>query len=172
MHQSDKAVIKQCVENDSTLAHKNAVKRYLKQYREYNVYIQNIKEEIEDTKELLLQDADPKVSRISNAPGSDGRNHSEPESVCMNKLENAPARIVKLQGDLQAIEPIIKRLSRSLDALEESDRQLMYNKWVEDYSWYVVARGQHWSIDRCRNRSDKVLGMLAVMMFGENIKSQ
>lgn len=142
-----------------------AVKEYLTRYREITTYIDNIKADIADYEARLPLSAAPKVPSLSFAPGGGGDTISQQERDYFSK-EDMEKKIRMLQAELTQIEPVMNRLNRSLDALGETDRAIIWNRYVEAFSWHITARAAHCSEGYCRKRSEKVLEILAGMIFG------
>ena len=142
-----------------------AVKKYLTRYREITTYIDNIKADIADYEARLPLSAAPKVPSLSFAPGGSGDNISQQERDYFSKDE-MEKKIRMLQAELTQIEPLMNRLNRSLDALGETDKAIIWSKYVEAFSWHITARAAHCSEGYCRKRSEKILEVLAGMIFG------
>jgi hypothetical protein len=141
------------------------VKKYLIQYREIMTYIDNVKADIEDYKSRLSLDAVPKVPTLSFTPSGSGENTSQQEREYFGK-EDMEKKIMMMQAELSTIEPFMNRLNRSLDALGETDRAIIWSKYVEAFSWHITARTAYCSEGYCRKRNEKILEVLAGMIFG------
>lgn len=142
-----------------------AVKYYLRHYQENMTYIENVKADIANYKAMLPLDAAPKIPSLSFAPGGSGSDLSQQEREYFKK-EEIPNKIVALQTELAKKEPIINRLNRSLEALDKTDHMIVWNKYVLKMSWNLTAGCANCSEGYCRKRSEKVLEILAGMIFG------
>ena len=144
-----------------------SIREYLRRYNEFAVYMANIQEEIKECQSKMQMAAVPKIPVLSPAGGCGGSGelHSPQEQAYFEK-EELCARIHQLQTDLSHIEPLMKRLNRSLDALTASDRQIIQARFIDGQSWENTARCANCSIGFCRKRANKVLEILAGMMFG------
>ncbi|MCI1750908.1 MAG: RNA polymerase subunit sigma-70 [Megasphaera cerevisiae] len=142
-----------------------AVKEYLTRYREITTYIDNIKADIADYEARLPLSAAPKVPSLSFAPGGSGDNISQQERDYFSK-EEMEKKIRMLQAELTQIEPVMNRLNRSLEALDKTDHMIVWNKYVLKMSWNLTAGCTNCSEGYCRKRSEKVLEILAGMIFG------
>lgn len=145
-----------------------AVKQYMARYREFSVYISNIYADIEDYETKLNLNAAPKVPSLSSAPGGSSDNDSQQERLFFEK-ETMIERIEKLKGDLEAVEPMMKRLNRSLEALNDNDRAIVMRRLADNESWIIIAGDLHTSESYCRRRLRKILEILAGMMFGPEV---
>lgn len=143
----------------------DAVKKYLIQYREITTYISNVKADIADCECRISLNAAPKVPSLSFSPGGGGDNTSPQEREYFAK-ESMEKRIEAMKAEINRIEPYMNRLNRSLDALTTTDRAIILGKYVEGFSWASTAREAHCSEGYCRKRSEKVLDILASMIFG------
>ena len=144
-----------------------SIREYLRRYNEFAVYMANIQEEIKECKNQMQMDAVPKIPvlSLSGGCGGSGEPHSPQEQAYFQK-EDLNARIHQLHTDLNRIEPLMKRLNRSLDALTASDRQIIQARFIDGQSWENTARCANCSIGFCRKRANKILEILAGMMFG------
>ena len=144
-----------------------SIREYLRRYNEFAVYMANIQEEIKECQSQMQMATSPKISVLSPSGGCGGSGelHSPQEQAYFQK-EELNARIIKLHTDLNHIEPLMKRLNRSLDALTASDRQIIQARFIDGQSWENTARCANCSIGFCRKRANKILEILAGMMFG------
>lgn len=144
-----------------------SIRGYLRRYNEFAVYMANIQEEIKECKNQMQMAAAPKIPVLSPSGGCGGSGelHSPQEQAYFQK-EELNARIIKLHTDLNHIEPLMKRLNRSLDALTASDRQIIQARFIDGQSWENTARCANCSIGYCRKRANRALEILADMMFG------
>ncbi|MGE1063449.1 sigma-70 family RNA polymerase sigma factor [Megasphaera paucivorans] len=141
------------------------IKYYLQHYQEQMTYIENVKADIADYEAMLSLNAAPKIPSLSFAPGGNGSDLSQQEQEYFKK-EKIPNKIAALRTELAEKEPIMNRLNRSLEALTESDRMIICNKYIKEMSWKMTAACVNCSEGYCRKRSEKVLEILAEMVFG------
>ena len=144
-----------------------SIREYLRRYHEFMVYIANVQEEIKECESQMQMDAAPKVPTLSPSGGcgGNGEEHSPQEQAYFRK-EALKERIVELHSNLRQIEPLMKRLNRSLDALISSDRAIIQARFIDGQSWENTARCANCSIGYCRKRANQALEILAAMMFG------
>ena len=143
----------------------NAVREYLTRYYEFNTYIKNLKADLEDLNAMQALCAAPKVPTLSHTPGGNGIMIS-PEERAIYEKENLESRRKKLQSDLEKIEPLMRRLDRSIETLSYSDRIIAEERFIDGASWIRIADTLHMSETAVRKRSGKVLEQIAAMMFG------
>jgi len=152
---------------DSDIKNAIIIRKYLQNYNEYTTFIANVKRDLSEERALLSIGIAPKVSQMSNAPGSDGLNHSQQETYCIEKTPAIEKKIAKLENDLKKIEPIMIRLNKSLESLTELDNRLIRDKWIYNFTWRVVAKGQQCSRCTAIRSSARIIDSLAIMVFGE-----
>lgn len=147
----------------------NAVKEYLRRYNEFCQYINNVKADIEDLRALKNQEVAVAIPTLSPTGGcSNGQSISVEERAFFTQQE-IEERIAKYQHDLQQIEPLVKRLQRSLESLgasSETDRRIIQARYIDGQSWERTAEYAHTSYGYCRSREKKALQTLTGMMFG------
>ena len=143
------------------------VRKYLKQYNAMTAYVANVQEEIEDCRARLSLLAVPRVASLSPAgvPGGHGETISQEEREYAKK-EELEEKIQRLTQDIADIEPNLKRLIRSLDALNDTDRDIVTRRMIYNESWRIIASDNAVSEGYCRRRAPKIIDVLAVMMFG------
>lgn len=147
----------------------NAVKEYLRRYNEFCQYIDNVKADIADLQALKKQEAAAAVPTLSPTGGCSGGQSVSVEERAFFTQQEIEERIAKYQHELQQIEPLVKRLQRSLDSLgasSETDRRIIQARYIDDLSWERTAEYAHASYGYCRSRERKVLQTLTGMMFG------
>ena len=143
----------------------NVVREYLRRYHEFKTYIKNTKADLDDLQALEELDAAPKIPSLSHAPGGDGIMISQEEKA-MHDKEHIEIRRQKLQADLAKVEPFMKRLDRSIEALSYAERVIAEERFINGASWMRVADMLHMSETAARKRAGKVLEQIAAMMFG------
>lgn len=143
----------------------NAVREYLTRYHEFNTYIKNIKADMDDLRARESLPAAPKIPSLSHAPGGTGIMTSQEEKAMYEK-ESIEVRIHKLQADLAKIEPLMRRLDRSIKALSYADKVIAEERFINGASWLRIADMLHMSETAVRKRAGRVLEQIAAMMFG------
>lgn len=143
------------------------VRKYLKQYNAMTAYVANVQGDIEDCRAQLSLLASPRVASLSPAgvPGGGGEPVSQEEREYLKK-EELDAKIQHFTQDIAGIEPALNRLSRSIEALNDTDREIVTRRMIHNESWRIIASDNAVSEGYCRRRLPKILDTLAVMMFG------
>lgn len=139
------------------------VRNYLLRYKQFKKYVENVRADIDDYKKQLSVAAAPKVPVLF--PSGSGENISQEEREYMKK-EELEVKIQRLQQDIAKIEPVLKRLSRSLEALNNIDRSIVVRRMIYNESWRIIASDNAVSEGFCRRRLPKIIEILASMMFG------
>ncbi len=142
------------------------VRQYLARYNRFQTYVENVKADIADYEQQLAMTAAPKVPVLSPSGGGGcGENISQEEREFMKK-EEIEAKIQRLRKDIAKIEPVLNRLSRSLEALNDTDRDIVTRRMIYNESWRMIASDNAVSEGYCRRRLPKIIETLASMMFG------
>lgn len=146
-----------------------AVKEYLRRYREFSQYVINVRKDIEDCETLLNQEPALTSPLLSPTGGcSGGEKVSQQERIYMRR-EELQEKIAKYQAELQQIEPLIKRMDRSMESLSsinEIDAVILRDRYMDGASWESTARHSCCSVGFCRKRAREALKTLTSMMFG------
>lgn len=144
------------------------VEQLLKKYTVTKIYIDNLHADLEDYHALQQLLPAPKVPSLSYAPGSDGKTSNQEEQYCITK-EAMLKRIAEIQDKLMEIEPVMKRLDKSLEALKsisEIDWCIIHSRHIEKCSWESIARHTNASIGYCKNKEKRAMDLLNDMIFG------
>lgn len=142
-----------------------AVEQLLRKYTVTKTYINNLYADIKDYEARLQLPAAPKVPFLSPAPTGSSEPLSQEEREYL-KREEMTENVRKMQAELGKIEPMIKRLERSLEALTETDRRIIELRYINDYSWPMVARAAYSSEGYVRKRCKVAIELMTDMMFG------
>ena len=146
-----------------------AVKEYLRRYREFSQYVINVRKDIEDCETLLNQEPALTSPLLSPTGGcSGGEKVSQQERIYMRR-EELQEKIAKYQAELQQIEPLVKRLQNSLEALKsmsKTDWCIIKTRYIESGSWDYTAHSVSASVGYCKIRSERILKTLTGMIFG------
>ncbi len=141
------------------------VEQLLRKYTVTKTYIDNLHADIKEYEDLLQLPAVPKVPSLSPAPRESSEPLSQEEREYLKK-EEITENVRKMQAELTKIEPVIKRLERSLEALTETDRRIIEARYINGYSWPMVARAAYSSEGYVRKRSKMVIELIADMILG------
>ena len=147
------------------------VRERMKRYHEFKAYIKNTKADIADLKQELALLPVPKVPSLSAAPGGSGTNISTEEQA-YNRRETIVKKIGMYMADLHEIEPIMKRIDRSLEALEPYDRRILVGHLIDNDSWILIASDLSVSESTARRSLRKSLERLTAMVFGPRVIPQ
>lgn len=142
-----------------------AVEQLLKKYTVMKIYIDNLHTDIEDYEARLQLPAAPKVPSLSSVPRGSSEPLSQEEKECLKREEMAE-NVQKMQAELAKIEPAIKRLERTLEALTETDKRIIEARYINGYSWPMVARAAYSSDGYVRKRCATAIELMTDMMFG------
>lgn len=142
-----------------------AVKQLLRKYTVTKTYIDNLHADIEEYEALMQMPPVPKVPPLSPAPRGSSEPLSQEEREYLKK-EETTENVQKMRAELAKIEPMIKRFERSLEALTETDRRIIETRYINGYSWPMVARAAYSSEGYVRKRCAVVIELMVDMMFG------
>lgn len=142
-----------------------AVEQLLRKYTVTKTYINNLYADIEDYEARLQLPAVPKVPSLSSTPRGSSEPLSQEEREYLEREETTET-VRKMQVKLAQIEPAIKRLERSLEALIETDRRIIETRYINGYSWPMVARAAYSSEGYVRKRCVTAIELMVDMMCG------
>ena len=119
--------------------------------------------------ELVLIDLDDTLFDYSKTEDSAFRKTFEKMGffqVNQIEKEKIEEQQKNIQEELNKIEPVIKRLDRSIEALSYADRTIVVERFINGASWMRIADVLHLSEPAVRKRSGRVLEKVSMMMFG------
>ena len=137
------------------------VKQKLAEYRRIEVKIKNIDEEISIEREL----AKPSVQAVAFGEKV-GHGHSElnPVEKAADRRVKASEKIRRLQGEKGIAATRLRQIDNALDALAETEKQIVTLHYIRRSSWANVARKVYISERRVKTKAYKALKKLAEML--------
>lgn len=143
-----------------------AVKAYLLNYDEFRAYVKTLEDQIAEYEQRLACEGPvAKTPAYSQAPGGGNHQGSAQESYCMRR-DFMRSEIERMQKEVNETQSVLDRLNLAINRLNENDKKIIMEHWIEKTSWERTAEMVHASTGYCRNRSKKIIVKLAGIMFG------
>lgn len=146
-----------------------ATTELLGRYTELSQYIRNVKADMEEIKRALEEDT--VLSAISYSPtsGCSKAASSSTEERAAIRHDALCSKLYECAAKLQRVEPLIKRMDRSLEALgslSPTKRRIIEDRYIYRASWESTARRSCCSVGYCRKEAGRALEILSTMIFG------
>ncbi len=142
------------------------VKNYLRKKRDWEVYCENLKTEMDELQALLDTEPAPKGTKFEyEGGGSGGWDKPSQEEAAAMQREADSSKLQRKRKEYTKMKSVLIRLDRSIDALAEFDRQVVIRHGVNGEGWKEVADGGSESF--CRRRFAASLGQMVIMLFGD-----
>lgn len=141
----------------------NVTKQYLKNYNQFRTTIENLKQGIEETKQECVPVAP--IASYSDMPRGAA---SELNSVESNASANMMRMntIIAMERDIERIEKLLDKLTRSIDSLSAEDKRLIEDVFIKCKTWREVSESRYISEKWAREKTNAVVKDIARMMFG------
>jgi hypothetical protein len=143
-------------------------RRYLKNYNQLRIAIENLDEDINARKELL-RDESVAISRYGTQPGGGFSELTQAEAAAAKRVK-CEQEIIELQSNKAEIERIIRKVDRALEGLSDADCDLVKGYYIDGYSWRQLGQQQFCSEKWARDKGNKALKEVAFMVFGIVVK--
>lgn len=140
--------------------------RYLKGYQDCLAYIENLKADIADMQAELALSPVAKTATLSASGGCGGGERQSIEETAYFKREAMEKRIHEMTQELHRLERIANRVTRTVNSLNDADKNLVKRRVFYNDSWTLIALDLKTSESSCKRRLDKIIEILANRMFG------
>lgn len=141
------------------------IKNYLRHYNEWKTYIENLRQQIIDTENLIREPAAPQIPHLSHTPISNSNNDTQQDREIKKKYREIED-LALLQDDLHRIESLINALDKSLKNLSENEKKLIMWRWADHHPWKEIAPLMNMSIRNCIYKNNEAMDKIANAMFG------
>lgn len=141
-----------CVESD------------LRKYKGKKAFILNAEKQIELLKE---EPAGIKPIIYSDMPSSYGQFNSCIEDEIIDREINIEERIPELEKKIMWAKELVERVDRSLEVLNETERDVIEIFYIEGLPWFKVTEKVNISQSGCKKIRTKAIKRLILPMYGE-----
>ncbi|MBC8590624.1 hypothetical protein [Wansuia hejianensis] len=132
-------------------------------YKMLEISVENMKKEIEY---LEKEDEARSISGISYDGFKTGPTFKI-NSIVEDTLLSISEKISYLEHSIRRMESRMKSINKSMEGLNELEKDILTKKYIEGKQWYVVAYDVKYSERQCRNIRNNAIEKLAIGIFGE-----
>lgn len=143
----------------------NVVRNRLRNYKQFEITIENLKAGIAAKEEDLKSDVNAPISKYGDMPSG-----GKPE---LNAVESAAERHMmirrEIDGDLHAIADIeraMDMIERAISGLNDVDQRLIKGHYFDGLTWEELGSELYYSEKWARERAGKAVKEMAGMIFG------
>lgn len=136
------------------------VEELLKNYKMTKIYIENIQEELEYLKENIG------IEGISYDNVGGGETNKISDIVGDIAISNAEAEHY-LNHQIECNQREIDAIDRALEGLEETERIVLTEKYINSKQWWEVSGKVHLGERQCRRIRKRAIDKVAVGIFGK-----
>lgn len=146
--------------------YEQTIMTYLRKYTDWKVYLENLQEKISDLESSLALEPAPKTSQFRDTPPPSGFDAGGPQEAAVERREADLERLRKMKQDYHTLAPLLKRLDRSMDALDGVERSMVIQHGIHRLPWKNVALAEGCDESYCRRKWRDGVHRLSGMMFG------
>lgn len=139
-------------------------KRILRNYNKMKVAVVNLAEEIEAL-ETELRSESVAIARYGDEPQG-GTSELNATEAAANRRIKAGERLIMLRQRKDEIERTLRAVDRTLECLNDEDARLIRGRYIDGCAWWQVAQKLCYTEKWARDKGSKVLGDVAMMVFG------
>ena len=139
-------------------------KRILRNYNKMKVAVVNLSEEIEAL-ETELRSESVAIARYGDEPQG-GTSELNATEAAANHRINTKERLAMLRQRKDEIERTLRAVDRAMECLSDEDERLFRGRYIDGYAWWQVAQKLCYTEKWVRDKGCKVLGDVAMMVFG------
>ena len=146
-------------------------KRYLKNYNQFKVSVENMKEDIrslEESIEKSLHVSAP-IAKYGDEP-SGGTSELNSVERAADQLVQMKQRLCVMKTDMGELSKVIVKIDRALGGLKEKDVEIINERYFYGYSWEQIGDKHCYTAKWARDRGSEAVKQLAFMMFGMKVK--
>lgn len=137
------------------------VEELLKNYNMMKIHIENVEDEIEFVKnDITLNGID--YGGISVSPTN------VIKSVVENKSLSIMDKVEGLEKEIKLNKMLINKLDRSLNTLEEIEREIVINKYIKSLQWWQVSCKVGFGERYCRTIRTNAIKKMVAGVFGHS----
>lgn len=137
----------------------------LKQYNQFRVAIENLKDDIADLQEELEMDTAAPIAKYDSAGG--GNSTNTPVEAAAARRDKLMAMIRDNERQIKNLERIIRKIDRAINELKPDDQWLIRGHFIEHHRWAELSAEKFFTEKWARERSRKAIKQIAFMVFGE-----
>lgn len=141
------------------------VRRWLKNYKRFQVTIANLNDDIEMLSKLNRLDVSAPISKYSDMPGGGTPELNSVESSAEKHMEREK-RIAEKRRSVESIELTITKLDRALACLPVTEGELVRDHYIEGESWDALGERYGYTEKWARTHGSRGIRELAEMLFG------
>ena len=141
---------------------------WLEHYHDWKAFIQSANRLIKDYRSLLALEAAPGTVKYGQGLTGGGPFDSQEERTA-ERHEQMTKEVELLQAKVQTALDRTAAIDKAISRLVGPDRDIAKYRGIEGKPWDLVSYYSNYSSDGCRAKYKKILGKLAIVIFGEGL---
>lgn len=142
-------------------------KKYLRKYHVFQLTAKALEDDIKIKEQILSASLDvgAAVAKYGDAPTGGNSELSEVEAACDRHLQ-IEAEVRHMKNDLSALRSRMAKIRTALGVNDDNVRQIVEDYYMNGYSWEQVSCMHNYSPRWCREKANKAVRDMAVVIFG------
>ena len=139
----------------------------LRNYKNFQVSIQNKEKDIAHEERMLDECTDmaAPISKYGGTPGG-GTSELTPVGRAADKRMQRSARLIELRRDREELVRIVGKIDYSVENLKKEEAEIIRAYYFEGKSWVQIGYEHNMSERWAREKGNRAVKELALMMFG------
>lgn len=136
-----------------------ATENFLYNYNSLKASIQNMKQEIKEIDHHSIS-----AINYEKEPTSETHKfYSDTEEKAIRAIE----RKEQLKLNILITESKLKRIDRAIDALNDNEKQVIYERYIKGRQWWEVAYKVKYNERWCKELRRRAINKIAIGLYGE-----
>ncbi|WP_027406178.1 hypothetical protein [Anaerovibrio sp. RM50] len=146
-------------------------KRYLKNYNQFKVSVENMKEDIRSLEESIEKslNVSAPIAKYGDEP-SGGTGELNSVERAADQLVQMKNRLCVIKTDMNELSKRILKIDRALSGLKKRDAEIINERYFYGCSWEQIGDKHCCTAKWARDCGGEAVKQIAFMMFGMKVK--
>lgn len=147
--------------------YEETAKRWLRNYVEWSVFIENQKIMLENLKAEILLEPVPKTTKFGFDAGGGGWEKPSQEEMYVERKEEREEKYRRDKEKVKLVETKIAIMNNCLNALSGTEAQILKARFIHGKKWEAVSVEAGFNEKTCREKANRAINKMARMMFDD-----
>lgn len=147
--------------------YEETAKRWLRNYVEWSVFIENQKIILENLKAEISLDPVPKTTKFGFDAGGGGWEKPSQEEMYLERKEEREAKYKRDTEKVKTLEAKIEIMNNCLNSLSGTESQILKARFIHGKKWEAVSVEAGFNEKTCREKANRAISKMARMMFAD-----
>lgn len=147
--------------------YEETAKRWLRNYVEWSVFIENQKIMLENLKAEISLEPVPKTTKFGFDAGGGGWEKPSQEEMYLERKEEREEKYKRDKEKVKLVETKIAIINNCLRALSGTEAQILKARFIHGKKWEAVSVEAGFNEKTCREKANRAINKMARMMFDD-----